>query len=865
MELLERKDSLDQLSQLVTDVSTGEGKTVLLSGEAGIGKTSLIKYFTNDLNSDNEILWGGCDALFTPRPLGPLYDIAYQIKSNLIKMLENEEKRVSIFSEFLNYLVSTSNLKVIVIEDIHWADEATLDLVKFLSRRINRTKSILILSYRDEEIDQDHPLHSILGDLPNSETTRIRLYPLSETAVDTLMKNAGIKNNNLYERTAGNPFYITEVLANENEELPSSIKEAVIARTSKLSTDTKELLEIISVIPSKVEIELLRKLFNKVEDHIDHCIKKAILVAEKSLISFRHELARLAIMNSIPEMKRKQLHKKVLNCLLEDNNQQTLLAQIVHHASQAGNKNTIIKYAPLAAQHASKLGAHREAATHYATVLHYTDALPSEEIARLLEGRSYECFLIANLEDALHAQQRALKLWQQLKQPVKEGDSFRWLSRLSWFLGCRTDAEYYAAQALSIFEELPPSSEKAMAYSNLSQLHVEADESGEAVRWGEHAIAMAESLGDKDILSHALNNVGCAWFSGDNIERGESKLKGSLQLALENGFDEHAARAYSNLSYSYLRARRFELAARYLKTGITYCTERDIDAGGLFMKGCLAHLHLEQGHLQEAADVAQSVLKRPHLSPIYKIPVLTVLGWVRIRRGDPNAMSVLDEAKELALETQELQRIAPVSAARAEVAWLNGNLEQCQKEVQSAYELALKCGESWALGLLALWMRRAGNLKVPPENAATPFAKQIAGNWRSAAAEWEKIGCPYEQALALADGNEDSKREALTILESLGATATINLLKQQMREEGIKKIPKGPRQSTKENPAGLTGRQMDVLKLLTKGLSNSEIASKLFISPKTVDHHISAILSKLDLHSRTEAAAFAQSSGMIIK
>jgi len=341
MELLERKDSLDQLSLLVTDVTAGEGKTVLLSGEAGIGKTSLIKYFTNDLNSDTEILWGACDALFTPRPLGPLYDIAYQIKSNLIKMLENEEKRVFIFSEFLNYLISTSHLKIIVIEDIHWADEATLDFVKFLARRIYRTKSILILSYRDEEIGQDHSLTSILGDLPHSEIKRIRLSALSETAVDTLMKNAGIKNDNLYDRTGGNPFYVTEVLAYKNDELPSSIKEAVIAHTSKLPADTKELLEIISVIPTKVEIELLRKLFTKAEDHIDHCINKAILITENKLISFRHELARLAILNSIPEMKRIKLHQKVLNCLVETNNQQALLAQIVHHASQAGDKNAI--------------------------------------------------------------------------------------------------------------------------------------------------------------------------------------------------------------------------------------------------------------------------------------------------------------------------------------------------------------------------------------------------------------------------------------------------------------------------------------------------------------------------------------------
>jgi predicted ATPase len=369
MELLERQNSIDELSQMVTDVSAGEGKTVLLSGEAGIGKTTLIKYFIDDLNSSTEVLWGGCEALFTPRPLGPLYDIAYQMKSNLIKMLEYEEKRVSIFSAFLNYLEGTSDLKIIVIEDIHWADEATLDFIKFLSRRINRTKTILILSYRDEEIGLDHSLHSILGDLPHSEIKRIRLYPLSENAVDTLLKAAGIENENLYEKTGGNPFYVTEVLEYKSDELPSSIKEAVIARISKLNDDTKELLEIISVIPTRVEINLLRKLFDKPEDNLDHCLNKAILIAEKNFISYRRELARLAVLDSIPEMKRIQLHQKVLNCLLENNNLQTLLARIVHHASQAADKNAIIKYAPLAAQYASKLRAHREAASHYLTAI----------------------------------------------------------------------------------------------------------------------------------------------------------------------------------------------------------------------------------------------------------------------------------------------------------------------------------------------------------------------------------------------------------------------------------------------------------------------------------------------------------------
>ncbi|MCH7772618.1 MAG: hypothetical protein IIA49_16645 [Bacteroidetes bacterium] len=678
------------------------------------------------------------------------------------------------------------------------------------------------------------------------------------------MKNAGIKSNNLYERTGGNPFYVTEVLAYKIDELPSSIKEAVIARTSKLSDNTKEFLKIVSVIPSRVEIELLRKLSNEVEDHIDQCINKAILTTENNLISFRHELARLAILNSIPEMKRIQLHQKVLNCLLEDNNQQALLARIVHHAAEAGDKNTIIKYAPQAAKQAALLGSHREAAANYLTAIKYSEDLSVEKKLELYNGRYYECYLIGQIEDAIEACKLTQEILIDLDDSLQLGENYRRLSRLMWYSDKHIKCVEYIQKAIKILENLPPGHQLAMAYSNRSQIFMLEEKTNLAVEWGEKAIRLARNLNNAEIEIHALNNIGTAKMRADD-DNGEPILKKSLSLALQKGFDDQAVRAYINLGCNNLSRRKLEIARKYFAKGIEHCNIKDLDIHKSFMMGEISKISLDVGNWDEAVEKAEMVLKQKNANIIDKIIPLSVIGIVRARRNDPGALIALDEAVSLSVHSGEFPDNLVAKITKAEAYWLLNKFDLIVNEIKTSYLNVIDSNNTWKIGELAFWLWKAGKLSEVPATMAKPYLLQINGDWKGAADEWKKLGCPYQEALALADGNEESKRKALAILESLGATATVNLLKHQMRESGIKKIPKGPRESTKQNPAGLTGRQMDVLKLLTEGLSNSQIAGKLFISPKTVDHHISAILSKLNLHSRTEAAAFAQSGGMLKK
>ena len=861
MKLLERQNFLDELYHTAEAVKENGGKTVLVTGEAGVGKTSLIKHFTDSLNSGTEVMLGTCDDLFTPRPLGPLYDIAYQGKSDLIKKLTGQANRAEIFSAFLNYLRSGSNLKVIVIEDIHWADEATLDLIKFLTRRITRSRVLLLLSYRDEETGHGNLLRSVFADLNHSEIRRLRLYPLSEDAVSILMKEAGVKDEKLYERTGGNPFYVSEILAYEKEGVPLSVKEAVVARTASLDEDAKCLLEIISVIPTKAEINFLRRLTGRVEECLDQCLSKGLLVIDKNLVSFRHELARQAILDSISEMKRIQIHRKVLNCLLESGNIEEVLARIMHHAVQANEKDIIIKYAPRAAKQASALAAHSLAAEHYSSALKFADQLAPEELISLYEGKSFECYITGQIDESIAAGETAAELLQKYPDPEREGEIYRRMSRAFWYNCQDIKGEEYLDKAINILGKIPPGKSLAMAYSNKSQTFMIREANKEAIVWGHKALKLSDKLNDPEIAAHALNNIGSARIT-EGDAAGEADLKKSLEISLQHDYIEHAIRAYLNLGGMALYRRDLTNAELYYSGGRDYSNEKDLYVFGLCLLGHYSKVKMHYGDWDKAVEFSELVLSKQNVPPGNRLLPITVLATIRARRNDPGADNLLAGTLDMAVSMGENEKIVYTTAARAEYFWLKNKLDDFTGELESVYKKLLSSNNPWAIGEIAYWRWKSGQLDVIPEHIAEPYLLHIRGDWKAAAAYWEKANCPYEQALALSEGNREAMIEAVKIFDGLGASAASSLIKKEMRERGIKKIPKGPRETTRNNPAGLTGRQVDVLKLLTRGMSNSEIASSLYISPKTVDHHISAILAKLNLHSRTEAAAYARTSGL---
>jgi DNA-binding CsgD family transcriptional regulator len=261
--------------------------------------------------------------------------------------------------------------------------------------------------------------------------------------------------------------------------------------------------------------------------------------------------------------------------------------------------------------------------------------------------------------------------------------------------------------------------------------------------------------------------------------------------------------------------------------------------------------------------LAAELIEHHALAISQRVPALIVLATVRARRGDPGVDPLLDEAMQLALPTGELQRIGRVAATRAEVAWYRGDLKRLAAEAAVGLQAAVGHRDRWTQGELAYWGRRADPTMDVPADLAEPYALMIRGDWKRAAAAWRHLDAPYERALALAGGPEKAMLESLAILDQLGAGPLSAIVRQRLRRLGVQGIPRGPRASTRENPAGLTTREVQVLTLLVHGHTNTELAHRLHISAKTIDHHVSSILDKLDVRSRTEAVATAFGLGIV--
>jgi DNA-binding CsgD family transcriptional regulator len=863
MGLLERDNELVTLDAASRQAARGAGTIVLIGGEAGIGKSALVEHaFADSVIPGLRVLWGACDPLSTPRPFGPFHDIARHAGGTLQAIVSAEPSREIFFAAMLDELRSSARRTAVIVEDVHWADEATLDLLTFLGRRIHQTSALLVLTYRDDELGPTHPLRMVLGSMPPLHSHRMALAPLSVAAVETLAREAGRSAREVHTVTGGNPLFVTEILASESDAVPATVRDAVLARAARLSPGARSLAEVAALVPQRIERWLADELLPPSDSDIDECRGVGILVEDAGGLAFRHELARLAIEDSLPAERRRVLQGRCLSALLARGDEQISAARLLQHADRADDRAAVLRYGAVAAAQAASAGAHRDAARLYERTLRAGDALAGRERAMLLEQYSVECYLAEPIDSACVARAEALGIWRELGDREREGDALRWLSRLWWFRGVRVEAERFAAEAIAVLEQLAPGRALALAYGNRAQLAMLAADADGAIAWGARATELARQVGDEECELNVMVTVASAEQTTDRPE-GLDRLERSLVRALEAGYSEVAGRAYGNLTTNCAKKCDYDRAERYLRDGLEYCEMRAMSSWSYYMLACRAHVRFERGDWAQAEDDALAVLRERRSPPICRIHALVVLARVRMHRGDDEYEALLDEARDLAMPTGERQRITPVSCARAEAAWLRGDIARAADEAMIGWVVRSDGSTRWEVGQLALALWRADRLpaSLPPLPSMTE--RQLAGDWRGAAAEWQRVGSPLQRAVALtAACDAEGLIEALSLFAQLGSNAGCALVRRRMRLLRIRGIPRGARPSTRRNPARLTTRQLEILALVCEGMRDAEIAERCFLSVKTVGHHVSAILAKLGARSRGEAAAAARARGI---
>ncbi|MFF0264583.1 ATP-binding protein [Kribbella sp. NPDC004536] len=853
--LVEREFELGEVAAAVADAATGDGAIVLLAGEAGIGKSSIIRALPAALPGRHRMLVGQCDDLTPPRVLGPFRDIGAKLGPSFAAALLAED-RSRVIDSLLAELSASKQPTILVVEDMHWADEATTDVVSYLIRRIDQLPAVLILSYRDDHhLGYDHRLRNVLALTARCQRHRLlRPSPLSLTAVRRLSLPSGLDPDEVFAVTSGNPLFVSEVVASGDvDSVPPTIAAATMVGMSGLSANTRASLERLSVVPSGLERWLAEAALDGDLSPLAMAEQHGLMTVSPQHVAFRHELMRRAVLDSLVAVQRIAYNQKILAALLHAPSDVDV-SRILHHAAEAGDNAVIVEYGPLAARKAAAAGSHREAAVHYRLVLEHREVFSPAEQVVLLERYATECYTVGLAKLAAQQQEEVVRLRRQLHDTLALGTSLRLLSRLEWWAGHQADAHVAIAEAIAVLKIVGDDVELAYALS-YSSLYSSADDPDGAIEVGRSAVSMAQSTGVAAVTSVALYNAGVTlWYLGRS--GGQALLEESLKVALDAHEIEHACRADLALVWMFADDLHYAEAERRLDAAIEMARDGELD-------GFRRQMHLHRSIIDLARGAWDSAEREAELAATAQSTTrsgaLAILAQLRQRRGqDSSALlaSAWSGASELGPPV-----LAPVAIATLEASWLTG--EPAPYSFVALYEEVRKFGSKSQTAELGYWAR-ANGLPIQPYRSDHPYDLLADGKWQQAAKIWRAAGCPYEEALALSQSSDpEDLLAALSILDALGGRPLARRIRQRLRELGVQRVPRGPTAATLSNPGGLSRRQAEVVHLLAEGLTNAEIATRMVLSVRTVETHVAAIMEKLGASTRAEAVARAEALGLV--
>jgi DNA-binding CsgD family transcriptional regulator len=627
-----------------------------------------------------------------------------------------------------------------------------------------------------------------------------------------------------------------------------------MTRVGRLQPEGRQLLKLLSVIPERISRNDLSQLVDGANVGLEQIERRDLLEIGDELVGFRHDLIRRAVESSLTASERVALNRLVLEGLPYG----TDPARLVHHAREADDIDRLIEFAPRAAAAALAVDSHREARDHFRLLTGYLDRVDPDKKGPLLDQWAIEEVIQGDLGLGIRVNEWARLHYREMGDRTGESLALTAAAYFHQRTGDRARAEVFANEALAVLGSSPAGNDVAGVLEVRCYMAMMAYDIDTTLDLAERIFEITDSEIDERIILRTLNHRGVAlnileYPSGsDSLDEAGRRAKAAGDLAEE-------LRAYGNLADCALEARDLRTASKYLHKTLGQGNFNEETIESAYYLAILARLLDLQGRWVEAENLARGDFEHMHLAKMKTAPVY---GAIDARRGRVTAREGVMQAWEMAVSMGEYQSLAPAASAIAEQAWISGDAGLPVADVKKVMEIGLDMSQLWSTGSIALWLWMLGELDETPEGIAEPYRLTIEGEPLAAAELWAEIGCPYDRAIALSHGGQSAQLEALEELDRLGADAVAAKLRRELREHGVS-VPRRRSHRTKDDASDLTPRQTEVLSLLAERRSNVDIADQLFLSPRTVEHHVAAVMSKLDASTRDEAVEKAADRGIL--